>query len=816
MLKHYLKIALRTMSRKKGYSFINISGLAVGMACCLAIFQFVAFEYSFDRFHENKQDIYSVIMAGSWAGEEMGPGAAFTPQALGPVLEEEIPEIQRFSRLHPDSPVVSTPSDAQRVFEEDDVFYVDPGFMEMFTFPFAQGSPRETLEPGTVFISESAAKKYFGNEDPVGQVLDVTGATDRSYTVAAVFEDVPANSQLQFSMLLPMENILREGQYNEEPEGGWSWNNFVTYIQLYPDVESEVIDQKMTDILMAQRGDVLRERGFTQRLYAQPLLDIYLNDQVEMFVGKTGSYRTVYFFIIIAIVTLLIAMVNYVNLATARALDRAREVGVRKVIGAERRQLITQFFFESALTNLIAFVFAVALVELLQPVITNLWESQATDTLWLNPWLVGAFFATFLVSTLLAGLYPALVLSSFKPVSVLKGKAGSFVSQLWLRRGLVVLQFSAAVILIGGTGVVYNQLNYMKNMELGLDLEQVITLPGPRVVPEETDLATAQATLTEELQRLPGVRQVATSWSLPGQGFNWNGGSLWRAENSEDSAIRSVATYVDSSFVSLYDLEIIAGKEFDETTAPFASASPSEIIVNETAVRTLGFASPEEALNHPLMMGSGEPYQVEIVGVLKDFNWSSAHSERENIIFGYTEAGGYISVRAAERDLPGTIAAIQSIYTDMFPGNVFSYAFADETFGKQYQDDQRFAILFALFAGFAIAIACLGLFGLASFTAQQRTKEIGVRKVLGASVASLFALLSRDFLKLVAFAIVIALPLAYYLMQRWLEGFAYRIDISMGLLFLVTLLILLIAFVSVAYQSIQAAMMDPVDSLRTE
>jgi len=356
MFTHYLKIAFRSLLRKKGYSLINITGLAVGMACCLAIFQYVSFEYSMDQFHENKHDLYSVIMAGAWAGEEIvsGEGGAFTPQALGPALMEVIPEIQRYARVHPDAPVVSNPADivpvvsnpadVDRVFEEDEVLFVDPVFLEMFSYPLVQGRQENLLEPGTILISESAAQKYFGNTDPVGQVLNVAGNITRSFTVSGVFSDVPANSQLQFNMLLPVDNLLQEGQYFEEQENGWSYNNFVTYIQLVPGSNPEVINEKMNEVLMEHRGEILRERNFNQKLFAQPLLDIYLNDRVEMFIGKTGSYRTVYFFIIIGFVILLIAMVNYVNLATARALDRAREVGVRKVNGAERRQLMYQFF----------------------------------------------------------------------------------------------------------------------------------------------------------------------------------------------------------------------------------------------------------------------------------------------------------------------------------------------------------------------------------------------------------------------------------------------------------------------------------------
>lgn len=528
----------------------------------------------------------------------------------------------------------------------------------------------------------------------------------------------------------------------------------------------------------------------------------------------TGSYRTVYFFTVIGLVTLLIALVNYVNLATARALDRAREVGVRKVVGAQRGQLVVQFLCESALTNLVAAVLAVVLALLLTPVVNDLAETQLTGALWLSPWFWAAFVVTFGLCTLLAGLYPAFVLSSFKPIAVLKGRTGSFSAQLWLRRGLVVLQFAASVVLIGGTAVVYDQLGYMQRMDLGLRLEQVLTVESPRVLAEGTNREAAMETFVEELRRLPSVQQIATSSSLPGRGFNWNGAGIRRAEDDPAGVIRGVVTYIDTSFAALYGLELVAGEGLHAFTPwPDSNEVPVALILNETAVRTLGYESPQAAVGQSLDLGG---YEARIVGVFRDFNWSSAHEARQNIFFGRIDDGRYVSLRVRTDDLSGTVAAVQALYDRLFPGNVFRYAFADEAFYRQYRNDERFATLFTLFAGLAIAIACLGLFGLASFTTQQRTKEIGVRKVLGASVPGLVALLSRDFLKLVVVAVLIASPVAYLLMRRWLEGFAYHVEIGAGLFVLVGVLALLLALLTVAYQSVRAAMIDPARSLRVE
>ncbi|HET8864065.1 MAG TPA: ABC transporter permease, partial [Gracilimonas sp.] len=394
MLKNYFKVAFRNLWQNPGYSFINIFGLTIGLTCCLIIFQYVAFEYSFDRFHENDSELYRVIMASSRGGGEEGAGT-YTPQAMGSALAESIPEIQLFTRITPDEPIVSSSLDPDRVFEEKNVLYVDEEFMQMFSFPLLSGDLQSALKPGTVLISQTAANKYFGTENAVGEVLNITGQVEESFRVAGVFEDVPANSHLQFELLLPMENLLKSGQYVDEPEGGWHYNNFLTFIQVNENSSITDVNQKMTDVLMAQRGDILKERGFTMRLYGQPLQDVYLNSEVHAFGGLQGSYRTVYFFSIIGLVTLLIALFNYINLATARSLDRSREVGVRKVIGAQRNQLISQFFFESALTNLIAIVLAIVLAELLQPLANNLWETEVTLSFWTNPWLPVTILGVF-------------------------------------------------------------------------------------------------------------------------------------------------------------------------------------------------------------------------------------------------------------------------------------------------------------------------------------------------------------------------------------------------------------------------------------
>ncbi len=814
MFRNYLKIAFRTLLRHKSYSFINIAGLTLGLTCCLLIFQYVAFEYSFDAFNTNAPELYRVTQTSSRNGSAPET-SSHTGYALGPALAQHVPEIVRYARIHPDynNLIVSNPAQPDQVFEETRVFYADPAFLLMFSYPMASGDAAQALtEPGTLLLSESAAHKYFGSENPIGKTLDVNGWISGAFRITGVLRDTPPNSHLQFDFLLPMENLLRDSDYRD-PESGWGWQNFATYVQLRQDAAPAEVEPKLTDVLLRFRGDDLKASNITARLNAQPLHDIHLNEAVEAPKVVMGSYRTVYFFTLVGFVTLLIALINYVNLATARALDRAREVGVRKVVGAHRRQLMLQFVFESGLTNLIAFVLAIALSGLLIPVVNRLAGTQLDGALWESPWLWAAFLGTFGVGTLLAGLYPAFVLSSFKPVSVLKGKSGAMTSQLWLRRGLVVLQFSASVVLVTGMAIVYSQLDYMRRMDLGIQLDQILTVPGPRVLPESVDRSEVTRTFIDQLRNIPGIEAVATSTTLPGQGFMWYTSGLRRETADRSSEVNGVLTQIDTSFAALYGLELIAGEGFEGHSAPPSEGEPAPVLINETAALAVGLETAEDAVGEILNMG-GAPLRV--VGVLRDFNWSSAHTQREAAAFRLTQTGGQISLKVSAENLQQTLAAIEKTYTTLFPGNVFRYAFVDEQFNAQYQNDERFAGLFSIFAALAVIIACLGLFGLASFTAQQRTKEIGVRKVLGASVSGLITLLSTDFLKLVLVAFALGMPVSYFLMQRWLDNFAYQVKMGPSVFLIAGLAILLVALLTVSYQAVRAALADPVKSLRYE
>ena len=814
MFKNYFKIAWRTLLHNKSFSTINIVGLSIGMTCCLIIFQYVAFESSFDEFHQKGDRIYRVLQAWARGADELGTGESFTAQSLAPALREDIPEIVNITRLHSDNAIVSNPSKPDQVFEENSILYADPDFINMFSFPMVSGDAKKALQPGNVMLSESAAKKYFGDANPAGEVLHVVGNIEKTFTIVGVFKDVPSNSHLQFGMLLPMRDLLDGENYATEPEGGWSWNNFTTFIEVHPEADVKTVEGKMTEVYLKHRGQVIKQQGGRAALHVQPLSDIHLNSEIMGAVDiVSGSYKTLYFFLVIGLITLTIALVNYINLATARALNRSREVGVRKVVGAGRGQLVVQFLYESALTNITAVVIALALTTALLPAVNDIAETRLDINQWLDMRFIIALGATILAGTLLAGLYPAFVLSSFRPASVLKGRTAYLASHVWLRKALVVVQFTACIVLIAGTAIVYDQLSFMRNLDLGLNLERVVAVRAPRFLNEGVDRPTVMQTFINELKSTPGVAGAALSSSLPGQGFNWNGASIRKSTDDPAKALRGVATYIDSAFAPLYGLKLVAGKEFADLTAADAEGAPWMVIINETAAGNLGYATAADAIDASLDVGG---YAARVIGVYQDFRWSSAHQEQQNILFGRTTAGSQVSVKLAASDFASVIEKIQSSYSALFPGNVFQYNFVDQVFDQQYRNEQRFAKLFSIFAGMAIFIACLGLLGLVAFTAQQRTKEIGVRKVLGATVSGIVGLLSKDFLKLVFAGFIFAVPLTIYIMTQWLSNFAYRTDISAGIFVVSGVAAIFLAIATVSWQSFKAATANPVNSLRNE
>lgn len=814
MLKNYITVALRSLYKHKGFSLINVAGLAVGMACCLLLVQYMAYEYSFDQFNQKRDHLYrSALKITQDAADPRIQGSS--GYHLGPVMAEAIPEIVRYARVHPnygDAVLSYQGASGKQTFKEKRVLYADSSFLHLFDYPLVAGSRTQALSsPRTLLLTKSMAEKYFGEEDPVGKQLHVTGWVRGEYTVTGVFEDVPPTSHLQFDLLLPMKDLLSLTRYTDS-ERGWDRSNFATYFELHPEADIAAAERMMTQVYKQHRGDHLNANRQVEA-HLQPLLDIHLNADITGPASTPGDRRAVMFFLILGIVTLVIALVNYINLATARALERAREVGIRKVVGAHRKQLIGQFLMESALLVAVAFAVALVLTITLLPVVNQLAQVHLSSAFWQNGYVWIILAASFVLGTLVAGLYPAFILSAFQPTKILKGKTGLSRSRAPLRKGLVMLQFSASVVLLAGTAIVYLQVTHMEKLDVGFDLEQVLTVERPRIRHAAVaDWTTEMNTLKEELRKLPGVQKVGSSSTTPGRGFNWYA-SVYQATADPSEGKPARSTNIDHDFAEVYGLELVAGEPFREGMA-LSDSEEARALVNEALVQAVGFPSNEAAIGQAIKDSRGNTFIVH--GVLEDFNWSSAHQQAEAVLFLYETRYGDLSMTTRTVDLSETLASIEATFKRLFPDNPFVYVFADEAFNAQYQQDQRFATLFSVFTGLAILIACLGLFGLTAYTAQRRTKEIGVRKVLGATTPSILFLLIKELLLLVSVAFVVATPIAYLIMDRWLDDFAYRIDLGWTVFAGVGLVIGIIAILTVSYQSIKVAMADPTKSLRYE
>ena len=810
MFKNYVKVALRSLLRQKGYALLNIVGLSTGIACCLILFLYVSYETSFDHFNTKIDRIYRGGFEITINGEKQHIRGE-TGFNLGPAMAEEVPNIIQYARIQPNygSAVFSyDDGEETRTFKETRVVYADPSFLDVFDYPLLYGDKSQALtDTRTVLLSASMARKYFGDAEPLGKALEFNGWVRGTYTVTGVLEDVPATSHLTFDFLLPMQDLLRLQRFSN-PERGWDRLAFATYFEIDQDADIEAVENAITHSYYQRRGDHLASTNSEVKAHLQPLNDIHLNAEITGPIAVTGNRKTLYFFTIVGLITFLIALVNYINLATARAAGRAQEVGVRKVVGARKKQLIEQFMTESLLINGIAFIVAIVLSLVLIPVINQIAGIQLSPAGWVAiPFLL--FFLVIIVPcVLLAGFYPAFILSSFKPATVFK--AGRHTSRL--RKILVVAQFAASVILLIGTSVVYSQLSFMREKDMGFELDQVVIVERPRIRGPVAQWSSEMATLKDQLHALPGVDHVGLSSTTPGGGFDWYSRAFKATQDpSEGSPVRSIT--VDHDFMDVYGLEIVAGEAFREGM-PLSDGENPAVIVNENLVQRIGFASNEEAIGQLISSQRGGSYTIH--GVVNEFNWSSAHIYSEAVIMFYETRYGEISMTVQAKKLPEVLPVVQEMYEDLFPGNPFLYHFADDVFNAQYKSDNTFASLFALFAGLAVFIACLGLFGLAAFESSRRTKEIGMRKVLGASTGSLIGLLSRDFLKLVGIAFLLAIPIAYVSMSRWLEGFAYQIQIGAGIYILAALVTLAIALLTISFHTIKAALGNPIKALRYE
>jgi ABC-type antimicrobial peptide transport system permease subunit len=792
MFWNYLKIAWRNIKRYKGYSFINIVGLAVGLACCILILLWVQDELNYDRFHANLNDLYRI----NAEFHKTEPVTHYWPVCapLAPALKEEYPEIiraTRFTRLRRGQLVRYK----DKSFLESQICLADPDFFVMFSFPLMDGNSHSVLtQPNSIVLVESAAAKYFGDKNPVGEVIHINNEHD--FTVAGVMEDVPENSTIHFDFLIPFIRI-EDFETAWAVLDNWTLGGFATYIQLEQAALAEGLENKIAHYLkkhVPESEDVI---------YLQPFQDIHLfSSRVQFGIEGQGDISYVYIFSLIALFVLIIASINFMNLATARSANRAKEVGLRKVVGARRAQLIRQFFSESLGMAFLSLILAVALVEIFLPIFAKLSGKTLVLDFSSHITVLLAILLMTLITGVLSGSYPALFLSSLRPVKVLKGTLKPEGQGFLFRRILVVSQFSLSILLIICTIVVSRQNEFMQNKRLGFDREYVV------YVPIREELANKYETFKTELVKNTGIMNVAASSSLPSYGVILTTDRVsWEGKNPEDNVVLEV-TSTGYDFIETFNMEVVEGRSFSKK---FLTDEEEAIVINETAKKIIGMEDP---VGKKLIFGDAE---TTIIGVVKDYHFKSLHTKIEPLIMAIVPSlYRYVFIKLEAGDIPHALAGAEETWKTFFPDTPFEYQFLDEAYDRLYRTEQRMGTLFNYFTILAIMISCLGLFGLASFMAEKRTKEIGIRKVLGASLSGIVVLLNKQFTKWVLIANLVAWPVAYYAMSNWLQGFAYRINFGIGTFALAAVTALAIAVGTVSYQSVKAALTNPADSLRYE
>jgi putative ABC transport system permease protein len=807
MLKSYLKIAWRNMKRHKAYSAINILGLAIGIAACLLILQYVSFELSYENFQKNGDRIYRV-QQDRYDNGKLSTQWAAGAYAVGNSFKDAIPEIEDYVKVVGNGRVTAEVN--RQPLKIEKVFFATNSFFNVFTYPLVAGDKNTALnEPFKAALSETSAKKLFGTTNVVGKSLNLN--RNSLYTITAVYKDPPVNTQLKPDILLSYATFKKwnTDSTGNGPETAWMWDGCLTYLQLRNGADPKAVEKKFIPVVDKFTAADMKKYNAGVIYHLQPLKDIHLYSHYMLEPGENGDGGTVYLLLGIAFFIVAIAWVNYINLATARAITRAREVGVRKAVGSQRKQLVLQFLTESALLNTFALVLAVLIMLVAIPGFNAISGQHLSLSLFGRSAFWLGLLGLFIVGVFFSGLYPAFVLSGFKPIEVLKGKMSGTKQSAILRKSLVVFQFTASLFLLIGTVTVYQQIQYMRRQSLGINIDQTLIIPPPIVGVDSTFVQKINA-FKQELQRQSSVKQITVSTSIPGEAVGWNAGGIKLVGQDESKQKQYRVIGVDYDYIKTYGLKIIAGRAFSKD---FGSDKHS-VIFNRKGIEQLGFNNPEEALGKRIDFW-GDQYTIE--GVAENFHQQSLREAYEPLIIRLIpDLNANISIRTTAQNAGQTIQVAKAEWDKFFAGNTFEYFFLDDHFDEQYKADKRFGQVFLLFTSLAILVGCLGLFGLASFTTLQRTKEIGIRKVLGASVAHILKLLFTEFSFLLAVSFIIAVPIAWLTTSAWLQGYAFRIGLRWTYFILPFVTIVVIALLTVSSQSIKAAVANPVKSLRTE
>ncbi|MFH1853315.1 MAG: ABC transporter permease [Candidatus Neomarinimicrobiota bacterium] len=804
MLKNYLVTAIRYLYKSRLTALINVLGLAVGMTACILILHYVSFEKSFDRFYPDGDRIYRLRYERM---SENGEGVRFASCAppAAARIRGEYPEVEQVGRLFRYQAGVSF---GDTKFLEDQMYFAEQELLEVLPLEFIAGDGNNGIrEPNCAYISESAASKYFGKRDPLGQTFSIDRKTD--YLVTGVFRDLPANSHLSCNILLSFKNL--EVIYGPDVMEAWGHTGFYTYLKLRPGFTAETLAPKLAELVEREFGEALRHYDLTMTLPLQPLCDIHLNSHYMQELKVNGSAEAVRFLVVIAVFILLMAWVNFINLSTAHALTRAREVGLRKVIGASRGQLITQFFIETILINLLAIAVMIGFLELLTPLFNRLTHLPAFYSVWSNSWLIPLTGLFFSGGVLISGLYPVLALSSFEPRQVLTGKLLHARSGLTLRKLLIGFQFILALALLLSTLAVTRQTRFMRQQDPGFDLNQILVIKAPRAIGE--DYANQLQAFKKRLLQEAAVARSCVVTEVPGKQLLWDAGGIFRVGEDSNNSKNYQIVGIDYDYLDVFSINLVAGRSF----AVEHPADAENLLLNETAVTWMGFSDPQAAIGQQVNYWD----QIfTIVGIVKDYHQQSLKAKFEPTLFRLMPQGrgnrAHLAVKMSGSANSLIVSRIQALYDNFFPGNPFDFFFLDDYYDQQYQADRQFGAVIGLFSFLAIFVTSLGVLGLSSFMALQRTKEIGIRKVLGASVPRILYLMTRDFLVILTVAFAIVLPVAWWGVNTWLRGFAIRMDLVPGLFILPLIIVLIVIVLAVGLLSFRAATTNPVRSLRYE
>ena len=812
MISTFVKLSFRKMWNDRSFSLLSITGLCLATVSCAIIWLYVSYERSFDNFRS--ADIYRVTFHGFKDNVETGSSAQIAP-ALAPAIDNDIPEVKATARLVHTSPFMSDPvmQYGEKKFRESKIYFADEAFLSMFSYEMISGTAEKALTMANqVALSRSSAEKYFGTQDPLGKTITFHRGEQgpKELIITGVFEDIGANSHLHTDFVISFSTL----PYNLD--GDWDWGNFYTYLETQPGIGRETVQSKIPELLNKHVGKHISEikaAGYSFEFVLQPIQSIHLESKLYGEVEVNGDARTVNFLNLVAVFILLIAWINYINFSIARSSENSKEISIRKISGSSRLQLMVQLLVDSALINLFAVLISLAVIQATLPILKGLIGLPEAISFSLKDGV--SLIIIFLAGTLCSGLYPAIYISRLNPVTLLKTKISRSAISLNLNRALIVFQFTATVVLIIGTITVFRQLSYIRNKELGLNLEQTLIVKGPAVKD-----STYQSTLSffgNEIKKVSGVSSFALASSIPGQELQW-GRSFARQDSPENSIGCSIVA-IDENFFDLFDAKFVAGKNYPDGSTAWRDA----IIINEAAARQFGYSEPSQANGQVIIWNENDQQlQKQVIGVVRDFNQQSLRNQVEPIVFTLKKyvfapwAGEFYAFKIKTTDLNASIKGIEQVWKTIFPQNPFDYFFLDEYFNAQYRNDEHLGKIFTVFSVLAIFIASLGLFGLTAYMTTIRTKEIGIRKVLGSTALELATLLSSQYLKMVVIAFVIACPIAVYLMNEWLSQFAYRIPLSIWIFISAGLLCLVTAVLTVGLKSWQSANMDPAKALKYE